>query len=65
MASTNTASYKFNHSMIRVKDPKESVKFYEALGMKLVQKMSMPEAKFDVYFMGVSTVMAVGATAAY
>jgi len=48
---TDTSTYKFNHSMIRVKDPKASVKFYEFLGMKLLQKLEQPEAKFDLYFM--------------
>ncbi|KUI59111.1 Lactoylglutathione lyase [Cytospora mali] len=53
MASiTETKNYKFNHSMIRVKDPKASVKFYEFLGMKLVKKLEFPDAKFDLYFLG-------------
>ncbi|KAK7747253.1 Lactoylglutathione lyase [Cytospora paraplurivora] len=51
-AATETKNYKFNHSMIRVKDPKASVKFYEFLGMKLVKKLEFPEAKFDLYFLG-------------
>lgn len=38
--------------MIRVKDPKESVKFYEFLGMSVVKKLEFPEAKFDLYFLG-------------
>ncbi|CAD6449134.1 f8a9bdc1-6985-43fe-8d8b-033126030e95 [Sclerotinia trifoliorum] len=50
--STDTKRYKFNHSMIRVKDPKKSVKFYELLGMKMIRKIEQPEAKFDLYFMG-------------
>jgi lactoylglutathione lyase len=50
--STNTSTYKFNHSMIRIKDPRESVKFYEFLGMSLVKKLEFPEAKFDLYFLG-------------
>ncbi|KAI5923548.1 Glyoxalase/Bleomycin resistance protein/Dihydroxybiphenyl dioxygenase [Camillea tinctor] len=49
--TTNTNNYKFNHSMLRVKDPKESVKFYEFLGMSVVKKLSFPEAKFDLYFL--------------
>ncbi|KAJ9133030.1 Lactoylglutathione lyase [Pleurostoma richardsiae] len=49
--TTDTKNYKFNHSMIRVKDPKESVKFYEFLGMKLVKKLEFPDAKFDLYFL--------------
>lgn len=38
---TDTNKYKFNHSMLRVKDPKASVKFYEHLGMKQVQKVGI------------------------
>ncbi|KAF2837650.1 glyoxalase I [Patellaria atrata CBS 101060] len=49
---TDPGRYKLNHSMLRVKDPKESVKFYEFLGMKLVNRIESPEAKFDLYFLG-------------
>ncbi|KAK0121492.1 Lactoylglutathione lyase [Cadophora gregata] len=59
MAATKVESYKFNHSMIRVKDPKESVKFYEFLGMKMIQKIEQPEAKFDLYFLGYDSPKAV------
>jgi len=45
--------------MIRVKDPKESVKYYEFLGMKLIRKIEQPEAKFDLYFMGYDSPKAV------
>ncbi|KAK4685703.1 lactoylglutathione lyase, partial [Tremellales sp. Uapishka_1] len=35
MASSNTATYKFNHTMFRIKDPKVSIPFYEnILGME-------------------------------
>jgi len=50
--STDPSTYKFNHSMIRVRDPAASVKFYETLGMKLLTKFEQPEAKFDLYFLG-------------
>ncbi|KAI9736522.1 MAG: Lactoylglutathione lyase [Claussenomyces sp. TS43310] len=50
--ATDIKTYKFNHTMIRVKDPKRSVKFYEFLGMKMLHKMEQSEAKFDLYFMG-------------
>ncbi|KAK5987894.1 Lactoylglutathione lyase [Cladobotryum mycophilum] len=57
--ATDLNTYKFNHSMIRVKDPKESVKFYEFLGMSVVRKLEFPEAKFDLYFMGYNSPKAV------
>ncbi|KAE8453333.1 hypothetical protein EG329_011401 [Mollisiaceae sp. DMI_Dod_QoI] len=57
--ATDLKTYKFNHSMIRVKDPKESVKFYELLGMKMIRKIEQPEAKFDLYFMGYDSPKAV------
>ncbi|KAF2097721.1 glyoxylase I [Rhizodiscina lignyota] len=49
--ATDTSKYKFNHSMLRVKDPKESVKYYELLGFKLINKIENPDAKFDLYFL--------------
>ncbi|KAG9241260.1 Glyoxalase/Bleomycin resistance protein/Dihydroxybiphenyl dioxygenase [Calycina marina] len=49
--ATDPAKYKLNHSMIRVKDPKVSVEFYEHLGMTMIKKVEQPEAKFDLYFM--------------
>jgi lactoylglutathione lyase len=49
---TDTSKYKFNHSMLRVKDPKVSVPFYENnFGMKLINKLDFPEAKFSLYFL--------------
>jgi len=57
--ATDTSKYKLNHSMIRVKDPKVSVKFYELLGMKVVNKMELPEYKFDLYFLGYDAPKAV------
>lgn len=49
--TTNPSKYKFNHSMLRVKDPKASVKFYEHLGMSVVNKLEFPDNKFDLYFL--------------
>ncbi|KAK1827677.1 lactoylglutathione lyase [Podospora conica] len=51
-ATTDTKNYKFNHTMLRVKDPKESVKFYSFLGLSLLRKLPFPDAKFDLYFLG-------------
>lgn len=51
-AKTEMSSYKFNHSMIRVKDPKKSLDFYKnKLGMKLLAKSDHEGAKFTLYFL--------------
>lgn len=51
--SWDKAENRFNHTMIRVKDPVKSREFYEGvLGMSLVCKKEFPEAKFDLYFLG-------------
>lgn len=47
--ATDTSTYKLNHSMIRIKDPKITVPFYEKnFGMKLIEKKEMKDAKFDL-----------------
>ncbi|ORY80014.1 lactoylglutathione lyase [Protomyces lactucae-debilis] len=49
---TDTATYKFNHTMIRIKDPKVSLPFYQKnFGMKLIDTKDMPDAKFCLYFL--------------
>ncbi|KAI9818870.1 MAG: Lactoylglutathione lyase [Pycnora praestabilis] len=57
--STDTSTYKFNHSMIRIKDPKKSVEYYEFLGMKQVNKYDFPDNKFSLYFMAYDSPKAV------
>lgn len=50
--SSEVQSYRFNHTMVRVKDPKVSLKFYvDTLGMQVVRKAEMKEAEFDLYFL--------------
>ncbi|KAI9013773.1 lactoylglutathione lyase [Phycomyces nitens] len=50
--STDTSKYVFNHTMIRVKDPKISLKFYvDVLGMKLITKSDIEAGKFTLYFL--------------
>jgi len=45
--------YRLNHTMIRVKDPKKSLKLYqEVFGMKLLRTSEHPDAKFTLYFVG-------------
>jgi len=49
--TTETASFKFNHTMIRVKDPKASLHFYtDVLGMDLFAEQKMDT--FTLYFLG-------------
>ena len=51
--TTETSAYRFNHSMIRVKDAEKSVKFYqEVMGMQLLRKHESKEAGFNLYFLG-------------
>ena len=54
MATTTTdpKKYRLNHTMLRVKEPQRSIKYYELLGMKLINKLPNPDAKFDLYFLG-------------
>jgi len=41
----DTKDFTFNHTMIRVKDPKVSLDFYtRIMGMKLVRKNDFPNA---------------------
>jgi len=48
--SAETAAYQFNHTMIRVKDPEVSIKWYtEVLGMELISKH--PQGDFTLYFL--------------
>lgn len=51
--TTDVSTYKFNHSMIRVKDAEKSLDFYrKVLGMKLFAKKEFEAAKFTLYFLG-------------
>ena len=53
MTETDTSSYRSNHSMIRVKDPKKSIAFYQdIMGMTLLRTSEQKEAGFTLYFLG-------------
>ncbi|KAG0050449.1 Lactoylglutathione lyase [Gryganskiella cystojenkinii] len=50
--NTDIKTYEFNHTMIRVKDPKVSLEFYqEILGMQLLSTMENEGGKFTLYFL--------------
>lgn len=49
---TETQKYVFNHTMLRVKDPKASLDFYtRILGMKLIRNLDFADWKFSLYFL--------------
>ncbi|WWC64608.1 lactoylglutathione lyase [Kwoniella dejecticola CBS 10117] len=49
-SATNTATYKFNHTMFRIKDPKVSIPWYEnVLGMQKFREA--PGGDFTNYFL--------------
>ncbi|KAJ9652488.1 Lactoylglutathione lyase [Neophaeococcomyces mojaviensis] len=53
ITTTETSSYRMNHTMIRVKDVEKSMKFYqEVMGMQHVRTVEQKEAGFNLYFLG-------------
>jgi lactoylglutathione lyase len=52
-SETSVDVYRFNHTMIRVKDPESSLHFYRSvLGMSLLHTIEFPESRFNLYFLG-------------
>ena len=50
---TETQSYIFNQTMLRIKDPQISLDFYtRIIGMKLYRKLDFPDMQFTLYFLG-------------
>ena len=53
ITTTETSSYRFNHTMIRIKDPEKSLSFYqEVMGMNLIRTNENKDANFTLYFLG-------------
>ena len=49
---SQTQSFVFNHTMLRVRDPAVSLDFYtRVMGMRLLRKLDFPEMKFSLYFL--------------
>ena len=47
-----TDGFVFNHTMLRIKDPKVSLDFYTCvLGMAVLRKLDFPEMSFSLYFL--------------
>ena len=52
--SAETADYRMNQTMLRIKDPALSLPFYqEVLGMTLLDSFEFPDMAFTLYFLGV------------
>jgi len=53
ITTTDTATYRMNHTMVRVKDAQKSLAFYQdVLGMTLVRTHEAAAAGFNLYFLG-------------
>ncbi|EDV23681.1 expressed hypothetical protein [Trichoplax adhaerens] len=49
----STQGFFFQQTMLRIKDPKASLKFYtQVLGMRLLKRFDFAGMKFSLYFMG-------------
>lgn len=52
LKTTDTQTYRFNHSMLRVKNIEKSLEFYRGvMGMTLVHTLESPDSKFNLYFL--------------
>lgn len=48
-----TANYRLNQTMLRIRDPRDSLAFYtNILGMTLIEKFDFPAMSFSLYFLG-------------
>ncbi len=47
-----TNGFRFNHTMLRVKDPERALAFYShVLGMRVLRRLDFEEMKFSLYFL--------------
>ncbi len=47
-----TQGFTFNHTMLRVRNPRVSLNFYsQVLGMTVLRKLDFPEMRFSLYFL--------------
>lgn len=47
-----TEGFRFNHTMLRVKDPAQALAFYtRVFGMRVLRRLDFPEMSFSLYFL--------------
>jgi lactoylglutathione lyase len=52
-AAPGTDRFVFNQTMLRIREPKRSLDFYQnVLGMTLVKRLDFPSMEFTLFFMG-------------
>ena len=55
-----TEGFRFNHTMLRIKDPERSLAFYQdVLGMRLLRQLDFEAISFSLYFLGYAEEAAV------
>lgn len=47
------AATRYWHSMLRISDPEASLKFFELLGLKEIERYTSEEGRFTLYFLAV------------
>ncbi|WP_447956901.1 lactoylglutathione lyase [Vreelandella sp. EE7] len=51
-APANTQGFRFNHTMLRVKDPQTALAFYSRVfGMQVLRRLDFDEMQFSLYFL--------------
>ena len=49
---TDSAGFRFNHTMLRVKNPETSLAFYtRVFGMRVLRRLDLEEMQFSLYFL--------------
>ena len=54
MAASDPSKWNLHHTAIRVKEPQRSIQFYQSLGMRQINHLSLPDINLDLYFLAFS-----------
>src|SRR5690554_8068221 len=51
--TADSAGFRLNHTMLRVKDPEKALAFYSRVfGMSVLRRLDFEEMRFSLYFLG-------------